>query len=454
MATVSSICKTLLGVKNVVINESKTELYEDNDNVKHLRIHARPYIQHMNRCPKCGAKCPGYDRRSANKIWRALDCGPVLVEVEAAVNRVQCPQHGVVTASVPWAYEGSRFTKDFDLTVAWLATYLSRSAVSEYMRIDWATVGRCISRARADLEPDLSKRLDGLVNIGIDETSYRKGHRYITVVVNHDTNTVVWAHDGHGLSVLEQFYQSLTPEQLASIRVVTGDGARWITDCVNKYTPNCERCVDPFHVVEWAMDALDEVRRDAWRDAQSKAKALAKEQPAKKGRPKADDKHAAKLAEAKAEAKNIKNSSYALGKAPENLTANQQRKLEQIALNNPKLYRAYLRKEELRLILKNDDPEVAAKELKDWYWKASHSRIPAIKELGKKVMRHKEHILNTIRFKMSNARIEATNNKIKLIVRKAYGFRNIDNMLDMVYLVCSNVKVPLPNRKSKPQKTA
>lgn len=75
--------------------------------------------------------------------------------------------------------------------------------------------------------------------------------------------------------------------------------------------------------------------------------------------------------------------------------------------------------------------------------------IPAFKELYKKIKRHKEHILNTIRYGMSNARIEATNNKIKLIIRKAYGFRNIQNMLDMVYLVCSDIKIPLPNRKTK-----
>lgn len=378
--------------------------------------------------------------------------GAIITEIETSVNRIQCPEHGVRTAAVPWAFEGSRFTKDFDMTVAWLATVLSRSAVSEYMRIDWKTVGRCISRTLNVIEPDRSVRLDGLVNIGIDETSYRKGHKYITVVVNHDTNTVVWAHDGHGKAVLEEFFNTLTPEQIASIKVVTGDGARWITDCVNKYASQAERCVDPFHVVEWAMEALNEVRLDAWRVARDKVKAIETNQPAKTGRPQADDKSAAALAEARKAAKFIKGSSYSLGKAPENLTNNQQLQLEAVTLANPKLYRAYLRKEELRLLLKNDSPEIAEKELKAWYWKASHSRIPAIKELGKKVMRHKEHILNTIRFKMSNARIEATNNKIKLIVRKAYGFRNINNLLDMVYLVCSNLRVPLPNRKSSVSK--
>lgn len=81
--------------------------------------------------------------------------------------------------------------------------------------------------------------------------------------VNHDTNEVVWVADGHGKTVLEQFYKNLTPEQLSSIKVVTGDGARWITDCVNEFTPGCERCVDPFHVVEWAMDGLSNARIEA-----------------------------------------------------------------------------------------------------------------------------------------------------------------------------------------------
>ena len=120
-----------------------------------------------------------------------------------------------------------------------------------------------------------------------------------------------------------------------------------------------------------------------------------------------------------------------------------------IAENDKRLYRAYSMKEHLRLLLKLKDTEEAETELKRWLWRSSHSRIAAFKELYKKIKRHKNHILNTIRLSMSNARIEATNNKIKLIIRKAYGFRNIQNMLDMVCLVCSNLRVQLPNRKMK-----
>lgn len=449
MVSANTLCKKLLNVKNAVVESAN--FFMDQDGVNHIRIHARPNHWHKNDCPFCHKRCPRYDKKNPlPRIWRGLDWGGTLVEIVCNTHRIQCPEHGVVVADIPWAYPGSRFTKDFDLTVGWLAIYLPRSVVSEYMRIDWETVGRCVNRTLNDIEPERSRRLNNLVNIGIDETSYKKGHKYITVIVNHDTNTVVWAAQGHGKAVLESFYRQLSEEQLASIQVVTGDGAKWITECVNEFTPDCERCVDQFHVVQWAMDALDEVRREVWNDAYAEVKLLKKSNPRKPGRPKEDDSITSQIRAAKAKADEIKNSAYALGKAPENLTEKQALRVQMIAENNNRLYRAYRMKEMLRLLLKIKDVEEAEEELNRWLWWASHSRIPAFKELYRKIKRHKGHILNAIRLGMSNARIEATNNKIKLVIRKAYGFRNIQNMLDMVYLVCSDLRVPLPNRKLRP----
>ena len=448
MVSANTLCKKLLNVKTAVVESA--DFYSDQDGVNHIRIHARPNIWHENDCPICHKRCKCYDTRNPQpRSWRALDWGATLVEVVYDTHRIDCPEHGVLVADVPWAYPSSGFTKDFDLTVGWLAVYLPRSVVSEYMRIDWETVGRCVHRTLNDIEPERSRRLDNLVNIGIDETSYKKGHKYITVIVNHDTNAVVWAAQGHGKTVLESFYKQLSKEQLSSIKVVTGDGARWITDCVREFTPDCERCVDQFHVVQWAMEALDEVRREVWNEAYADVKQLKKEHPRGKGRPKEDDPSTAIIRAAKEKAEEIKNSAYALGKAPEHLTEKQQLRVQMIAENNNRLYRAYRMKEMLRLLLKIKDVDEAEATLKRWLWWASHSRIPAFKELYEKIKRHKQHILNAIRLGMSNARIEATNNKIKLIIRKAYGFRNIQNMLDMVYLVCSDLRVPLPNRKPK-----
>ena len=448
MAFTNTLFKKILNVKNIVVE--KAEVRQELDGNNHICISARPTARHMDDCPICHKRCMRYDKKNAQpRTWRGLDWGTAVVEIVYDTHRIQCPKHGVLVADVPWAYPNSGFTKDFDLTVGWLAVYLPRSAVSELMRIDWETVGRCVSRTLKEIEPSRSRRLDNLVHIGIDETSYKKGHKYITVIINHDNNTVVWAAPGHGKKVLETFYRQLKPEQLSSIKIVTGDGAKWITECVQEFTPECERCVDPFHVVEWAMEALDEVRRERWIEAHREVKKLKNEHPRTPGRPKAEDQKSQQIEAAKDKAKELKGARFALGKAPEHLTENQRIRLLIIAQTDPQLYRAYVLKEELRLILKETDLAIAEAELKHWLWKASHSRIPAFKDLYKKVKRHKEHILNAIRFKMSNARMEATNNKIKLIIRKAYGFRNIDNMLDLVYLVCSDLKVTLPGRNQK-----
>ena len=420
MISATTLCKELLNVNGLVVDDADFFTNKYGELCVLIKVHLRKGLQW--RCPVCGKRYTRiYDAPYENKRWRALDFGGILVYIEAYLPRICCKEHGVKTADVPWAFPNSNFTKDFDYTVTWMGKYLSRSAISKYMRIDWRTVGRCIARVHEDLEPDVNVRLDGAVKIGIDETSYRKGHSYITVVVNHETNTVIWAAKDHGKSVLQKFCEQLTPEQRASIKVVTGDGARWITDY--------------------------KVRVAAWRRAQEAAKAVAVSRG--KGRPRKDDTEAQIAAAARKKADQIKKSMYSLGKAPEHLTSNQAVRLEMIAKSDNQLYRAYLLKEKLRLIFQIDDVDEAEQELIAWVKWARHCRIPEFVELQRKIMRQKDHILNTIRLDVSNARIEATNNKIKLLIRQAYGFRDVDNMIHMVMLYCSDLKIPLPNRGTR-----
>ena len=448
---IKRLFEEILQIEDIVIEDG--DVSTDINQVATLKLQVRPSKAAENRCPFCGKKCSGYDRpHSQFKKWRHLDFGGVIVLLESPTHRISCPEHGVVTASVPWAAHDCSFTYAFDNTVAWMATKLNRTAVAEYMRIDWKTVGRCVHRVRERIEPDITDRFNGLKIIGIDETSYKTGHKYITIVVNHETNTVIWAAEGHGKEVLKQFFEALTPEQRASIEAVTADGARWITECVNEYCPNATRCVDSFHVAEWINEALDNVRLGLCRKAQSELKKLQKEHPQKPGRPKANDEAAAVLSKAKEKVSEFKNLKYPLGKAPENLTELQQLRLERVAALDPRLYRCYVHKEELRRILHMQDVEAAEEGLKRWLWWASHSRIPEFIELGQKIRRHRPHILNTIAMGVSNARVEAINNIIKLIIRRAFGFQNVENMIDLVLLVCSNLTIPLPNRAPKKEK--
>lgn len=444
MASTISLMKLFLNVNNTVIDS--WEIIKEPDESIHVRFHVRPYKKDMFVCPHCHSAVKFYDYISSKeKIWRTLDFNGIIIELAYRVPRIKCPEHGVVTAEVPWAFPGSKFSKDFDMMVAFLSMAMSKKAISELMRIDWETVGRCIERAMTVLEPDPSRRLNGLVNIGIDETSYKKGHKYITVVVNHDTNEVVWLADTHGKNVLKRFFEGLTTEQLATIQNVSADGANWITECVEEFIPQAHRCCDAFHVVQWATDALDSVRKRRLADYNQKIKLMEAGKEKKRGRPHKSDEMAKALKEIKDEKSLIRRAKYSLGKAPEHLTEKQRVNLEIITRRDKQLLRAYALKEDLRSILKMTDCEEAKIELDKWKWRASHSRIEEFKKLYEKVKSKEKYILNTIKYRISNARVESINNKIKLTVRAAYGFRNIENMFAMIYLHCSNIKVPLRN---------
>lgn len=422
------ILKLILNVKHTAIDGF--DFLPDGSIV--IKVH--PTKGEQCRCGKCGKKSPYYDEGRGFRSWRALDWNTHKVHIYANEPRVKCVKHGVVTAAVPWARHNSRFTREFEQMVAWLTMNCSKTTVAGLMRVSWKTIGPIISRIKKELDPDPAKRFDGLVSIGVDETSYKKGHKYITVIVNHDTGKVIWAHEGHGKKVFSKFFQILTEEQRASIKLVSGDGAKWIAETLKEFCPDAQRCIDPFHVVTWATEALDEVRRDVWREAHKKAKAEPKRSV---GRPPKD------APPKDTTARDLRGARFTLGKAPEHLTKSQEAQLEFIAKSDPRLYRAYLLKEALRLIFRMDEAE-GRRELNAWIKWAQHCRIKVFVELQRKIRRHYDAIMATLKYHLSNARIEALNNKIALSIRMAYGFRNMENLLDMVMLRCSDIKVLLP----------
>ena len=426
----TSVLKDVLHVKHAVIEDMVL-----NEGILRIRLH--PTKHYQCRCPICGRKCPKYDRGRSSCSWRAGDCNTAKVYFVADHPRVCCPRHGVRSAQVPWARQNSNFTYDFEHTVAWMARNVSKKAAAEFMRISWRTVGDIISRVKDELDPRPERRLDGLVRIGVDETSYKKGHKYLTVVVNHDTGKVVWVHVGFGKEVFSKFFREMTEEQRASIKVVSGDGAKWIDECMDEFCPQAERCVDPFHVVEWASDMMDAVRRGAWNDAR---KELDKAQ-----RTKGTDPSVLKDLDSKVQA--FKNARYATLKG---ITKLDKRGIETMRLlveTSAAVSTAYLYKELLRMLMEAK-PKDFERLLDCWIQKASMSaaaaKLEELSELVGKVRRHRAGILNSVVHGLSNARLEATNNKIKLTIRMAYGFRNMQNMLDMIMLRCSDIPILLP----------
>src|SRR6266699_6959501 len=217
-----SVFARLLGLGRAVVEGVRVEL-------DGLVVRARPRRRDVSRCGVCGRRAPGYDQGQGRRRWRALDLGVTKAFVEAAAPRVACREHGVVVARVPWARHGSWFTREFEDQVAWLATQCSKSAICELMRISWLTVGRIIERVVADEQAKRGDRLAGLRRIGIDELSYRKGQRYITVVVCHDSGRLVWAADGRDKQTVERFFDALGEERCAQLELVSSDMGDWIT---------------------------------------------------------------------------------------------------------------------------------------------------------------------------------------------------------------------------------
>jgi transposase len=343
-----------------------------------------------------------------------------------------------VVAHVPWARHGAGHTIDFDQTVAWLATVTSKTAVTELMRIAWRTVGSIIARVWADVEAT-HDRLAGLRRIGIDEISYKRGHRYLTVVVDHDSGRLVWAAPGRDKATLRGFFDLLGADRCAQITHVSADAADWIAEVVTERCPNAEQCADPFHVVKWATHALDEVRRQAWQQARTQARAT--EAPRGRGRPRTD----APPRPASQRARRLKNTRWALWKNPDNLSTAQRAKLAWIATAEPRLHRAYLLKEGLRLVFQLPHDE-AADALDRWIRWARRCQIPAFVELQKRIVKHRTTILAAIEHQLSNGRIESVNTKIRLITRVAFGFQSAQALIALAMLSLAGHRPALPGR--------
>src|SRR5919198_1177182 len=184
----------------------------------------------------------GWNGVRSARVWKRLlgvehtVVEEVVFDEEADAPRVRCPAHGVVVAAVPWARHGAWFTRAFEDTAAWLAVHTSRVAVAELLRVAWRSVGRMVTRVAQEAGQGVD-RLEGLRRIGIDEVSHRKGHRYLTVVVDHDTGRLVWAAPGHDEATLERFFDLLGEARSAQLTLVSADAAGWIAGVVARRCP-------------------------------------------------------------------------------------------------------------------------------------------------------------------------------------------------------------------------
>jgi transposase len=230
----------------------------------------------------------------------------------------------------------------------------------------------------------------------------------------------VWAGKDRTAATLRQFFDDLGPDRAAALTHISADGAEWIHTVVTERAPAAVLCLDAFHVVAWATEALDKVRRRLVNQLRA-------------------DGHTE-------EATALKNSRWALLKNPPNLTGDQRTTLAGIAKANGGLYRAYLLKEQLREIFACRNADTARALLAGWISWAQRCRLPAFVKLAKTITRYRQLILNAVEHGLSNARSEATNTHLRLLTRRAYGYRSPDALIAMADLTRGGLCPPLPGR--------
>lgn len=391
--------------------------------------------RHRPSCP-CGWKGRAvYDR--STRRWRHLDLGSSKLFLEAEVRRLHCRRCDQVrTEAVDWARPRARHTRDFEDVVAWLCQHTDKTTVTKLLRTSWETVARIVTRVVADHVD--GRRLEGIYRIGVDEVSYRKHHRYLTVVADHDREgAVIWAGEGRGHAALEEFYDLLGPDACAALKAVSLDMGGAYKLATDTKAPQARQCVDPFHVIQLANLAIDHTRADLFKqERQHHPKPQRVRGRPPKGSPPIPTRP-----------RWIKNTRWALVKDPDNLTDSQLEVLHTLRRERSVLYRAWQLKEALRDLYRLQDPQDAPRHLDWWLAWACRSQIPSFVRLARTVRANRDRILAAVELDLSNSKLEGLNSKIRLINHRGYGHHSAPAVIAMTYLCCGGITIELPTQR-------
>jgi transposase len=265
----------------------------------------------------------------------------------------------------------------------------------------------------------------------VDEISWRKDHKYLTLVVDHDRGEVIWGAKGRDALTLDAFFDELGPERSSQLTAVSMDlGPAYLKSVgAEGHAPRAIVCADPCHLVKLVDYAVDEVRRDLWNELRRLP----------------DDRWA----------KEFKGSRWALLKNPENLTGAQAAQLRRIRHSRGGIWRTYEMKEQFRAILAgNLTMDEAAVLLDRWCIRALRSRLAPFVKLAKTMRERRELNLNAVEHGISNGRVEGLNTKVRFLIRRAYDFHSSEAALALVMLAAGPINLQLPHEHHQPSRAA
>lgn len=360
-------------------------------------------------CPECGRPgCKAYD--TTEKTWRHLNFFQHEAILHVRTPRVSCPEHGVKLVEVPWARHGSGFTLLFEAFLLALAKQMPVNAVAELVgehdtRI-WRVLHHYVGRARDAEDFSCVRR------VGIDETSSKRGHNYITVAVDLERSKVIFATEGRDSGTLAAFRTDLEAHggRAEQIEEISLDMSPAFIKGAREQFPKAELTFDKFHVMKIMNEAVDEVRR-----------AEQKERP------------------------ELLRSRWVWLKNEKRWTKKQRETFE--ALSLPKLNLQTARAHRIKLALQEFwtlSEGLAEPFLKRWYFWATHSRLEPVIKAARTMKRHWNGILRYFVSRITNGVLEGINSLIQAAKARARGYRSTRNLITMVYLIGGKLQLPSP----------
>jgi transposase len=373
----------------------------------------RVYVDHPRgtkfSCSDCQRELPCYDHAEERR-WRHLDSCQFKTILVARPPRVQCPEHGVKNASVPWAEKSSRFTilfERFAIDVL-LATQTVKGTMG-ILRTSWDETWYFVQRAVRRGQD--RKETKSLPRIGIDEKAFAKGQDYITLLYDLDHSTVEAISDGNdtksGIACLSQ----LSQEQIASVEAVAMDMSAAYVKATKEVIPLAEHKIvhDRFHVMQLATKAVDKVRRGEHRKLTQD-----------------DDNRLAKT-------------KYLWLTSQENLTEKQEALFDEVFTLRLETGKAWGYKELLRDLWDHDDAASATAFFKDWYRRVIHTKLEPMKKVARTIKERLENVVSYCTHGITNAVAEGLNSKIMSIKRRVGGYRNRENFKTAIFFYCGGL---------------
>lgn len=364
---------------------------------------------HHVECPECGRSCAIKDHREERR-WRHLDIMQFQTIIKSRVPRSECPEHGVKTINVPWAGPNSRFTLLFErLAIDVMRAAKSLKEAAGLLGLSWDQVHHIQSRA---VERGLARReLDEIKNVGIDEKSFLKGHKYASLMVDIDGERILDVVEGRTLEAANSLWQKLPEEIRTGVDAVAMDMWDAFITSTKTHAPQADIVHDKFHISKYLNEAVDKVRR-------AEHKAFMKE-----------------------DNETLKGAKYLFLKNPENMTDIEKERFKTLRMDKLKAGRAWSIKEMFSEFWTYSYQASAEKFFQKWYWWATHSRLKPMSDVAKLMKRHLPNILTYLRHLITNAMMEGFNSKIQTIKANARGYRNFANYRIAILFYCGKLEL-------------